>query len=129
MPNLYSSLALSYRKWYYRMTTRRWDYAIGLGPAAGFAALQGFNVFSLVMFLPLKAVPTWSFVGIPFACGLCAFLVAIRIYRAHPSAHSYAKNLRAAVPSVREFPFVYSYLLCSLALFVACFYVAIQHAA
>jgi len=128
MQNLYSSLALSYRKWYYRMTTRRWDYAFGMGPAAGFAALQGFNIFSLFMLLPLKAVSVRSFVGIPFACGLCAFWVAIRIYRAHPSVHPYAKNLRAAVPSVREFPFVYSYLLGSLALFVACLYVAIQHA-
>ena len=129
MPNIYSSLALSYRKWYYRMTTRRWDFAIGLGPAAGFAALQGFNIFSLAMLLPPRAVPAWLLIGIPFACGLCAFWVAIRIYRAHPSAHPYAKDLRAAVPGVREFPFVYSYLLGTLALFVVCLYAAMQHAA
>ena len=130
MANFYSSLALSYREWYYRMTPRQWDSGnlTGWVPAANFAFLQGFNVCSLaILALPLN-IPAWLFSSAPVVCGFCAYWVTNRIYRAHPSPRAYAKDLKAPVPSLREFPFLYLYLFGSLALLIGCVYVAMQHA-
>jgi len=126
MPPIYTKLALSYRAWHSRMTTERldrWD------PAVGLSAMQGLNVFSLLLLSPLKAMPDWLFIAIPFACGFFAFRLISRIYRAHATVASYAKDLAAAVPHIREFPLVYAYLLCTFLLFVGCTYMAARGAA
>jgi len=122
----YTSLVLSYRVWHSRMTTERLDRR---GPATGFAAMQGLNVLSLLLLMPLSIMPGWFFVAIPFVGGSCAFWLVSRIYRAHPITAPYAAKLTDAVPRVREFPIVYAYLLCTLLLFVGCIYVAVHRAA
>lgn len=126
MPASYISLALSYRLWHFRMTTERLDR---WGPATGFAAMQGLNIFSLLLLMPLSIMPGWLFVAIPFVGGSCAFWLVSRIYRAHPIAAPYAAKVIDAVPPVRHFLLVYAYLLCTLLLFVGCTYVAVHRAA
>jgi len=126
MPAIYTKLALSYRAWHWRMTTERLERS---GPAAGLSVLQGINAYSLLWLLPPKAMPTWLFVAIPFAVGFLAFWLVCRIYRAHPTEASYAKDLAAAVPNVREFPLVYAYLLFTFMLFFGCLYLAARGAA
>jgi len=91
--------------------------------------MQGLNVLSLLLLMPLSIMPGWFFVAIPFVGGSCAFWLVSRIYRAHPITAPYAAKLTDAVPRVREFPIVYAYLLCTLLLFVGCIYVAVHRAA
>lgn len=113
---MYSSLALSYRQWHYRMTPQGFEKPGG--PAMGFSMLQGLNIFSLLMLVPPHAIQSWLLVGLPFIGGACAFVLIRRIYRANPVPSAYAK-LTDAVPKRREFPLVYTYLFCTLALFAA----------
>jgi len=126
MTNMYSSLALSYRQWHYRMTPQQFEKPGG--PAMGFSTLQGANILSLLMLAPPHTIPSWLFVGLPFIVGTLAFAFVSRIYRANPAPSVYAK-LTDAVPKRREFPAVYAYLFLSLVLFVGCLYVAVQSAA
>ena len=126
MPAIYTKLALSYRAWHFRMSTERLDR---WGPAAGLSAMQGLNVFSLLLLLPINAMPDWLFIAIPFAGGCFAFWLVSRIYRAHAAIAPSAKDLNAVVPHVREFPLVYAYLLFTLVLFVGCIYAAARGAA
>ena len=121
---MYSSLALSYRQWHYRMTSVQTEKPGG--PAIGLSAFHAMNIFSLLMLLPV--MPDWIFVGTPLVVGVCAFVVVSRIYRAHPSELHYAK-LSDNVPGLREFPLVYAYLFGTLALLVICVYTAIHRAA
>jgi len=126
MTAIYTTLALSYRAWHYRMSTERLER---WGPAAGFSAMQGLNAFSLLLLLQLRTVPDWLFVGIPFAVGFCAYWLVSRIYRAHAIIPTYANNLNVAVPGVREFPLVYAYLFGTFVFFFGCIYVAARGAA
>lgn len=123
---MYTSIALSYRQWHYRMTTAQTERPGG--PAIGFSAFQCLNAFSLLVLFPPRAIPEWLFVGMPLAVGACAFYLVIRIYRAHPASFSYAR-LTDNVPGLKEFPLVYSYLFGTLAFFVLCVYLAINRAA
>ena len=122
----YTLLALSYRNWYYRMTTAGLDR---YSPAIGFATLQGLNIFSLALLLPAKAFPVWLFVAIPFAGGSYGYWLTNRIYKTNPVKPNYAAKLTDNVPGVREFPLVYGYLLFSLALFTTCLWAAVRNAA
>ncbi|MGY0653040.1 hypothetical protein ACW7GZ_14515 [Luteimonas sp. A537] len=124
--HIYKFLALSYRQWYYRMTTAGLDR---YGATTGFATLQGLNTFSLVLLLPVKAFPIWLFVVVPFIGGGCSYWLANRIYKANPVRPTYAAKLTDKVPGIREFPAVYAYLLISLALFCICMWVAVRNAA
>ena len=126
MPTIYTNLVLSYRAWHWRMTTERLERS---SPAFGLSVLHGLNVYSLLFLLPPDSMPAWLFVALPFAGGLLAFRLVGRIYRAHAAAAAYAKDLRAAVPSVREFPLVYAYLLCTFMLFFGSIFVAARGAA
>ncbi len=121
---MYSSLALSYRQWHYRMTSVQTERPGG--PAIGFSAFHVMNTVSLLMLLPVT--PDWIFVGAPLFVGACGFVAVSRIYRAHPSQFQYAK-LSDNVPGLREFPLVYAYLFGTLAFFVLCVSVAIHRAA
>jgi hypothetical protein len=91
--------------------------------------MQGLNIFSLLILLPIKLMPGWMFVAIPFVGAFCIFRFVCRIYRDNPVNSSYATKLTDSVPSVSEFPMVYAYLLFTLALFVGCLYVAVHSAA
>ncbi|WP_036214042.1 hypothetical protein, partial [Novilysobacter arseniciresistens] len=124
--DMYSSLALSYRQWHFRMTTAQTEQPGG--PAIGLSAFQGLNVFSFLMLAPPHAIPGWLFVGAPFVVGACAFFIVMRIYQAHPASFRYAK-LTDNIPGLREFPLVYSYLFGTFAFFVFCGYLAVNRAA
>ena len=119
---MYSSLALSYRQWHYRMTSAETEQLDG--PAIGFSAFQCLNAFSLLMLLPLSFAPGWLFASIPLLVGAVAFVIVRRIYRAHPIQVRYAK-LTDNVPALREFPLVYAYLFGTFALLAICLYVAV----
>ena len=122
IPRAYSLLALEYRLWYYRMTTRQWDRQ---GPVMGFAAMQWMNIFSVLM-PAARFIPIWLFMSIQCAGGILAFMLTKRIYRANPITPKYASSLKDAVPGIREFPLFYSYLLLTLALFVGGLFMALQ---
>ena len=97
-------------------------------PAVGFATLQGLNIFSLALLLPVKVLPVWLFVAMPFVGGGYGYWVTNRIYKANPVKPTYAAKLTDNVPSIREFPLVYGYLLFSLALFTTCLWAAVRNA-
>lgn len=113
----YSLLALSYRRWHYRMTPERFEKPGG--PAAAFAMFQGLNIFSMLMLIPPRIIPAWLFVGAPFVVGALAYLRVSKIYRANPLAPRYAV-LTDPVPRGRELSLVYGYLFCTLVLFAGC---------
>ena len=125
MSGLYSSLALSYRRWHYRVTPVGWEH---MDPAAGFAAIGVMNVFSLMMVLPLRTIPPWLFGSIPVLCGLVLYWHIHRTYRTNPMPATYAKY-SDPVPGLREFPGVYGYMFLTIALFTTCLYAAVQSAA
>jgi hypothetical protein len=125
MNEYYAALALSYREWQYRVTPSGWEH---MDPAVGLAALQVANVFSLLMLLPTRAVPSWLFAFVPVLYGVALAWHNSRLYRINPVPVAYAQ-LADAVPKLREFPLVYAYLFLTLALFAGSLYLAVQSAA
>jgi hypothetical protein len=114
IPITYTSLALSFRQWHYRMTTRQWDL---YGPTWAFAAMQWINLFSIL--LPLAHfLPTWLLMSILLVGSIVTFMLTSRIYRSNPITPDYASGLKDSVPGIRAFPLIYSYLLFTFALFI-----------
>ena len=114
--NPYISFTSSYRQWHFRMTTASWKQR---DPCTGLSALQTANFFSLAIVSPLIELPPLVFSGLSLVVGVICYFLNRRIFKNNPIVPMYAK-VTDNVPSFREFPSVYSYLLISFLLFVGC---------